>query len=118
MTSIKISLTNPQRPELGEQEVELIVDTGSVLPWIPKRVLNKLDLRPRRKRVFRTIDGKELERDVGMVTIKYDEHEADVEVVFAEEKDTPVLGVVALESLGYRVNPITGKLEYVGLLAV
>ena len=105
-------------PELRKQEIELIVDAGSILSWIPKGVLDKLDLRPRRRRIFRTIDGKEIKRDVGIATIKYNEHEADVEVVFAEEKDTPVLGVIALENLGYRINPITGKLEYVGLLAV
>ena len=56
-------------------------------------------------------------REVGLATIRYEEQEADVEVVFGEEKDVPVLGVTALESLGYRVNPFTGKLEYIGLLA-
>jgi len=39
-----------------------------------------------------------------------------VEVVMAEEGDVPVLGVIALESMGYRINSVTGQLEeYVGL---
>ncbi len=44
-----------------------------------------------------------------MVTIEIDGNEADVEVVFAEESDAQVLGVIALESLGYVVNPLTGS---------
>jgi len=52
-----------------------------------------------------------------MAQIRYERYEADVEVAFAEEKDVSVIGVTALESLGYRVNPITEKLEYIGLLA-
>ncbi|MEM1510264.1 MAG: hypothetical protein QW096_10415 [Thermofilaceae archaeon] len=31
------------------------------------------------------------------------------------KEDIPVLGVVALESIGYRINSVTGQLEYVGL---
>lgn len=50
--------------------------------------------------------------------IKYGGQETVVEVVVAEEGDVAVLGLVALESVGYRVNPITGQLEYIELLAV
>jgi len=33
-----------------------------------------------------------------------------------EEGDSAVLGVIALESMGYRVNPVTGELEYIGYI--
>ncbi len=52
-----------------------------------------------------------------MITIEIDGNEADVEVVFAEAGDAQVLGVIALESLSYIVNPVTGRLEYVGYIA-
>jgi len=116
LTSVKVTVSNPFDPKLGE-EFELIVDTGSVLSWILRGLLEKLNIKPRRRRDFKTIEGRSILRDVGLATIKYEQYEADVEVVFAEEKDVSVLGATALESLGYRVNPITEKLEYIGLLA-
>lgn len=53
-----------------------------------------------------------------MTTIRYEDYEGDVEVVFAEEGDAQVLGVTALEILGLEVDPVTGKLKYVGHLAL
>ena len=38
-------------------------------------------------------------------------------MVFAETGDAEVLGVTALETLGLEVDPVTGKLKYVGHLA-
>ncbi len=46
------------------------------------------------------------------------EAEADVEVVFAQQDDAEVLGVTALESLGYEVDPVTQVLKPVSLLAL
>lgn len=75
-------------------------------------------MKPERVKQFTTIEGKTIRREAGRAYIGYAQSEASVEVVFAEEGDIPVLGVVALESLGYRVNPITAQLEYICLLAV
>ena len=117
LTYVKVAVINPFDLALGE-EIDLLVDTGSVLPWIPKRILEKIGIKPEMKKVFRTIEGKTIERWTSFARIRYGESETVVEVVMAEEGDIAVLGVVALESIGYRVNPITGQLEYVGLLAV
>lgn len=43
----------------------------------------------------------------------YGESEAIVEVIIAEENDVPVLGMIALENMNYRINPVTGELEYI-----
>ncbi len=106
-------------PETGTgREVELVVDTGSVFTWIDRRVLEEIGVRPRRERVFRTIDGRTVVRRTGVATIQYDRYEGDVEVVFAEEGDAQVLGATALETLGLEVDPVTGRLRYVGHLAL
>ena len=41
----------------------------------------------------------------------YDGAAAGVTVIFGEPDDPPILGVTALESLGYRVDPVTGELH-------
>ncbi|WP_171804851.1 hypothetical protein [Vulcanisaeta distributa] len=54
-------------------------------------------------------------RSVSLVTIRY---EGDVEVVFGESGDAEVLGVTALETLGLEIVSVSGKLKYVGHLAL
>ncbi len=116
-TYLRIRASNLMEPEL-KTELELLVDTGSMLTWIPKKTLVALGIKPRGVRQFKTIDGKLIERETGVVVVECNGLETVSEVVMAEETDGSVMGVTTLESLGFRVNPITGKLEYIGLLAV
>jgi predicted aspartyl protease len=117
LTNVKLTIYNVDDP-LSNAEIELLVDTGSVLTWISRKTLERLRVKPRRKGRFKTIEGKLIGRSVGIIGVKYGGEETIVEAVFAIDRDAQVLGVTALESLGYRVNPISGKLEYIGLLAI
>lgn len=104
--------------ESAHSEVELIVDTGSILTWVRSERLEAIGSKPRREKEFRTTEGKIIRRKTGPATIRYDGIEADVEVVFGEETDAEVLGVTALESLGLQVDPVTLKLSQSSLLAL
>ncbi len=66
LTRVKVFVRNPGTG-VG-REVELIVDTGSVFTWISRRVLEEIGVKPRRVRLFRTIDGRVVSREVGVVT--------------------------------------------------
>jgi len=114
LTKVRVKLVNPERGLT--KDVELLVDTGSVLTWVKRSVLEGLGIAPCRVRRIKTITGEVVERETGLVTLVLGESEADVEVVFEEEGDGEVLGVVALESLGYTINSVTGKVEYVGYI--
>jgi len=117
LTYVKTRVSNLLKPEL-KTELDLLVDTGSVLTWMPRKTLEGLGIIPRGVRQFKTIEGKTIDRETGVAVIEYGGQEVVSEVVFAEESDGAVMGVTTLEGLGFRVNPVTGKLEYVGLLAV
>jgi clan AA aspartic protease len=116
LVKVKVEIKNPETG-IGK-EVELLVDTGSVFTWVSRRVLEEIGIRPRRRRAFRTVDGRVVERFTSIATIRYKDFEGDVEVVFAEEEDAEVLGVTALETLGLEIDPVTKELKYVGHLAV
>ncbi len=98
--------------------IELIVDTGSILTWVRADRLQEAGLKSRREKEFRTIEGRIIRRKTGPATIRYDGAEADVEVVFGGKNDAEVLGVTALESLGFQVDPITKELRRSSLLAL
>jgi len=85
---------------------------------MPRKMLEGLNIAPRAVRQFKTVEGKVIKRETGVVVVEFDGLETVAEVVFEEEGDGSVIGVTTLESLGFRVNPVTGKLEYIGLLAI
>src|SRR6267143_4879487 len=114
ITRTDFTLVGPSK----ERRVELIVDTGSILTWVLRKRLEEIGSKPKREKEFRMIEGRVVRRKTGPVTIRHDGAEADIEVVFARESDAEVLGVTALESLGFQVDPVTKELHRSSLLAL
>jgi len=114
-TYVKVNLSNPVCIE-KKREVELLVDTGAVLTAVPRKILEELEIKPVGKRTLRSFGGQTLEREIGATIINYDKAYAGITVIFAEERDTPVLGATALEALGYQVDPVTKQLKPTELL--
>jgi len=106
--------------EIAGRTYKALVDTGfngEVL--VSRRVAEELGLKPFRSKERITVDGRRVKVDVAVATIKLWGEETEVFVEVLDELPLDVLiGVQALERLGYVVNPVTGRLEKVGLLAV
>jgi len=101
-------------PDEGQAEtLELIVDTGSTLTWIDAGTLRRLGYRPRGKRLFRPIRGKEFEKPICDAIIECQGIRASVGVVFAGPTEAHVLGVTALERLGLEIDPVKPALRKV-----
>jgi len=115
-TQVKVTIINPV--SALESTVDLLVDTGALLTSVPRKILESLGVKPIGKRKLRVYGGQVIEREVGAALVKYGDVQAGVTVLFAEEKDTPVLGATALEALGYEVDPITKQLKPVELLMI
>ncbi|MCX8204643.1 MAG: hypothetical protein N3H31_03235 [Candidatus Nezhaarchaeota archaeon] len=109
ITYVKVRVTGGR----GSEEVELIVDTGSIFSWIPAKILERVGVTPRSVRRFRTIEGREIERRVGEAVLELQQESATSIVVFAEENDASVLGAYSLEGLGFEVDPVTRQLKKV-----
>ena len=92
-----------------------LVDTGATLSVFPASTLDKLGVERLGRRWFRGFGG-ELSRDTGVVRMRYDNSVADVTVIFGAEDDPPIMGVTALESLGYQVDPVARRLNRVDML--
>ena len=94
------------------KEFNLLVDAGSVFTWIDVDALRELGVEPKgEKKKFRTIEGREIFRNVGEASLElYDERATSI-IVFAEKGDASVLGVYSLEGLGFEVDPTTTRLK-------
>jgi len=116
-TYAKVNLSNPARKG-KKREVELLVDTGAILTAVPRKILEELQIKPVGKRALRVFGGQIVEREIGATLVNYAKAYAGITVIFAEEKDTPVLGATALEALGYQVDPVTKQLKPTELLMI
>jgi predicted aspartyl protease len=106
----RVRLCNP-RDESMCDELELLVDTCSTYTWIKRGKLARLGVKGTGRRLFRTIGNRAIEREVGEAVVECLGRRATTIVVFAEERDNEVLGLHALEGLGFEVDPVTGKLR-------
>ena len=105
----KLKVWNPAAPERVE-EVELWVDTGASYSWISRARLEPLGIRPTRRRQFRTIEGKFLDRDMAPVFVEAEGFVGGDNVVFAEAGDAEVMGAYTLECLGLAADVVEKKL--------
>lgn len=110
ITFTKARLSNPRRPDLAEIEVELLVDSGALFSVVPASTLEALGIARKRRQEFTLADGTHVAYDVGEVSFAIGDLDATSNVVFAPEGVTPLLGVVALESLALMLNPVTREL--------
>ena len=106
MFKVNVIARNPKQEELATQPVEALVDTGSELTWLPREILRKVGITPRRKRIFATATQQKVERDVGYAILSAEGYETNDEVVFAEPGDMTLLGVRTLEGFGVMVDNI------------
>ncbi len=89
----------------------LIVDTGATYTVLSREVLEAIGaLKLPGKFPLKLGDGRSVEADAYALTIELGDRWGPI-IALTFEGAQQVLGVQALESLGLRVNPISGKLE-------
>ena len=113
---VNVDVANPAAPDVSES-VRVLVDTGATLSILPEDILDRLGIRRIQKRRFRGFGGT-VTRDIGIVAMSYDGAESGVTVVFGAEGDPPIMGVTALETLGFEVDPVDGKLNRIDMLVM
>ena len=88
----------------------LMVDTGSEATWIPKALLEQIEVKPEKRQPYQMANGQLVFRDIGYALIRVGQRETTDEVVFAEKGDYVLLGARALEGLLLWVDPKNKRL--------
>lgn len=83
----------------------MLVDTGATDTFVPASVLRKLGIEPSARRSYELADGTEQELPIGFGVIEVEGRAAGGTLVFAGEKEEPLLGVTVLESAGLWIDP-------------
>jgi clan AA aspartic protease len=85
-------------------------DTGATLTVAPRRIAEELQLPVTDRRRVATAKGTtELDECIGIVEVMG--RKAYVQMLVSDEIDVVLIGTVALEILGFEIDPVTGKLK-------
>ncbi len=92
-------------------EAQFLVDTGAIDCLVPAPALRRIGIKPVGKDVYELADGETREMPFGYAIVRFMGSETVAKVIFGPEKAEPLLGVVALESCGIAVDPVTRTLK-------
>jgi predicted aspartyl protease len=108
MSEFMVNLTaiNPKDEQRCTPPVEVMVDTGAEVSWLPKQLLLDAGITPRGKKQFEMANKQIIERDIGYAILTAEGYSTIDEVVFAEGRDMSLLGVRTLEGFSVMVDNI------------
>lgn len=109
-THLKLEIANPADVERWET-VECLVDSGAVYSVIPSATLESLGIKPVGEQEFRLANGESIRRKKGIAAFRYGERIGGADVIFGEEGDMSLLGVLTLEALGFALDPLKRELR-------
>ncbi len=92
------------------EDIEVTVDTGSTFTAVPRTLLQDLGVPVGRSARSRLADGSTAQVDIGWTMIRLEGQTFPTPVIFAEENQPSLLGVVALEEALLAVDPVGQQL--------
>ena len=110
LTKVTLTITNPENPQKSIQD-EFLVDSGAFYTVLPKKLVDKLGIKPNFKQDFSLADGTIIVRPVGSAYITFAGRKIASPVVLGKSNDSALLGVLTLEALGYVLDPFQRKLH-------
>ena len=114
IVKVNIEVGDPQGQQF--EAIEVTVDTGSTFTAVPRQLLQRLGVPVERSLPAETADGRVVPVDVGETVIRLEGLQFSTPVIFAEEGEPSLLGVVSLEEAVLAIDPVTGRLIPANLL--
>ena len=115
LTYVNVTIANPTNLKRLKRK-KLLADSGALYSIVPKEVLRAIGIRPYGVETFTLADGSTIKREVGTAFLRANGRQAPSPVIFGEKGDGSLLGIIALESLGFTIDPRTGRLRPIPLL--
>ncbi|MCY3561077.1 MAG: clan AA aspartic protease [bacterium] len=109
-TRVDVTIRNPadmDRSWAGE----FLVDTGATNSIVPRRHLESIGLQPIGHRTYGMADGSDYRAEIGGAVFEFLGERSASTVVFGPDEAEPLLGLTALESTGFKVDPVNECLQ-------
>ena len=116
MGTLKVTIAVGDSQRRQFQELDVTVYTGSTYTAVPRAMPHRLGIPAERSLPSETADGRIVPVDVGEATIRMQGLQFHTPVIFAEENEPSMLGVVSPEQAALAVDPLAGRLIPTNLL--
>jgi len=103
LTHVAVRLFNSVSPDT--YEADFLVDTGAMDTMAPGSDLKKLGIQPLGKDVYELANGELVEYEYGNAELLFMDQIVPIRIIFGPDGCEPILGVVALETAGFIVDP-------------
>jgi predicted aspartyl protease len=110
MTSVQLQVANPADLERWET-VECLVDSGAAYSVVPSAVLERLGVQPYTEQEFRLANGEHMRRRKGIAAHRLGQRTGGMDIIFGEQGDANLVGVLTLEALGFALDPLRRELR-------
>ena len=109
-TYVDVTIRNPadlQRSWTGA----FLVDTGTFDSLVPRDRLEAIGLKPKGRREYTLADGTRISMEITTADLEFEGEVVGGTIVYGEDGAEPLLGVTALESGGFEVDPRSEELK-------
>ena len=103
LTHVAVRLFNSDSQDA--YEADFLVDTGTMDTMAPASKLKKIGMRPVGKDTYELANGEIVEFEHGNAELTFMGEVVPVRIIFGPDTSEPLLGVVALETAGFIVDP-------------
>ncbi len=90
--------------------ITFLVDTGAMESMAPAASLRNIGIQPIGKRMYELASGEHIEYEYGHVQMRFLDEIIATDIIFGPDTDA-LLGVLALESAGFIVDPKSQTLK-------
>src|SRR5215216_875407 len=102
-THVVVRLFNSDSPNTYESD--FLVDTGAMDTMAPAFALKEIGIEPVGKELYELASGERVEYEHGNAEMEFMGAVIPTRVIFGPDESEPILGVIALETAGFIVDP-------------
>ena len=103
LTHVAVRLLNSASSDT--YNADFLVDTGALDTMAPASDLKRIGIQPVGKDLYELANGELVEFEYGNAEMRFMNEIIATRIIFGPESSEPILGVVALESAGFIVDP-------------
>ena len=108
LTHVAVELTNVLTNE--SYNADFLVDTGAMHAMAPASELKRIGIEPRGTKTYELANGELMDFEFAAAQVSFLGEFTITEILFGPENAEPLLGVLALESAGFLVDPKNQRL--------
>jgi clan AA aspartic protease len=109
LTRVAVKLLNSDAHET--YNANFLVDTGCMDTMAPASALKKVGIQPIGSDVYELASGEVVEYEYGIAKLTFMNEVIATRIIFGPDDSEPLLGVIALESAGFLVDPKNQRLR-------